>query len=93
MKVKPSLCVFQLRAVEAIVLYTVALPACVCAQVDDNGNRSLPRLAIFLHQHPFQEIVKNRYHSLLHSLLHSLVRQPLLVVDVKISSVAVIGAL
>ena len=89
MKVKPSLCIFQLRAVKAIVLYTVALPACVCAQVFDNRNRSLPRLAIFLHQRPFQEIVKNRYHS----LLHSLVRQPLLVVDVKISSVAVIGAL
>ena len=33
-----------------------------CAQVDDNGNRSLPRLAIFLHQHPLQEIVKNRSH-------------------------------
>ena len=40
-----------------------------CAQVDDDGNRSLPHLAIFLHQHPLQEIVKNRYHSLPHSLV------------------------
>ena len=34
----------------------------LCAQVDDIRNRSLPCLALFLHQCPIQEIVKNRPH-------------------------------
>ena len=63
MKVKPSLCIFQLRAVKAIVhdCLTCTCSHHFCAQVDDDRNRrSLPCLAIFLHQRPLQEIVKNR---------------------------------
>ena len=55
LKVKPSSCIFTSCQGNRTGLPYLHVFASFCAPGDDDGNRSLPRLAIFLHQRPLQE--------------------------------------